>query len=509
MDNLARVPLHPILLAWYPPLLLYSANLSEVLPVDVVAPLVSATVVSVGLLLVFSLLTRSLLRGALVASAVVVSWSFVGRATPALTHAGLSDALLLAGWIAAMALIALAALRLGMLLPRLTLGLNGLAIALVALTAVAILPYEVGRQTTEARALHGTDATLPTAQRLPGRDIYYLVFDRYGSDWSIRQHFGIQNDLNEWLVERGFTVVPGARANYRASDLSIASTLNMSYLDHLTEQMGHATGDRTPVRQMLQDHVVGRFLQAHGYRYLHVSAWYTPTLDNAIADEVLRWDRATELVQVLNDTSLRPVVDRVLGGEDSEPPVRVRHREFARYQFRQIQRAASHPDQVFVFAHVLLPHPPYAFRRDGSDMLLHEAESLPEAVLYEEQLAYTNARIRETVEVLLDRPSAEQPIIILQADEGPFLCRNVHCWDGTREGYGIRFGIQGAYLLPGLDDDVLSPDHSAVNTFRTILREYFGADLAPLPNRSFDWPDEDHLYDFRDVTHLLPLPSSR
>jgi hypothetical protein len=39
-----------------------------------------------------------------------------------------------------------------------------------------------------------------------------------------------------------------------------------------------------------------------------------------------------------------------------------------------------------------------------------------------------------------------------------------------------------------------------------LFREYFGADLPDLPNRSYDWPDNDHLYDFRDVTDELPLP---
>ncbi|MDQ3937628.1 MAG: hypothetical protein M3253_02995, partial [Chloroflexota bacterium] len=74
--------------------------------------------------------------------------------------------------------------------------------------------------------------------------------------------------------------------------------------------------------------------------------------------------------------------------------------------------------------------------------------------------------------------------------------------------YGIRFGIQAAYYLPDLPADVLPPDHSSVNTFRTIFREYFGADFPPLPNRSFDWPDEEHRYDFRDITPLLPLPTT-
>ena len=47
-----------------------------------------------------------------------------------------------------------------------------------------------------------------------------------------------------------------------------------------------------------------------------------------------------------------------------------------------------------------------------------------------------------------------------------------------------------------------------MNTFRGILSAYFGADLPPLPDRSFDWPDNDHLYDFHDITDRLPLPGS-
>jgi hypothetical protein len=42
-----------------------------------------------------------------------------------------------------------------------------------------------------------------------------------------------------------------------------------------------------------------------------------------------------------------------------------------------------------------------------------------------------------------------------------------------------------------------------VNTFRVVFREYFGADLEPLPDRSFTWPDNDHLYDFKDVTDQI------
>jgi hypothetical protein len=508
-SSLARIPLHPLLLAAYPILFLYAANLDEVLPVDAGRPLAWALGAAAALLAVLTLLLRSLARAALITSALVVAWFSFGHVSPAFEGAGLGQPVQLAVWAGLVALVVVVALTAGPSLRRITEAVNLVAIVLVALTLASIVPYELGRAARGAQAEPPADPSLPVATRNPGRDIFYLVFDRYGSDWSLKQRFDIDNsEMTGWLADRGFTVVPGARANYRATDFSLASTLQMKFLDEITERHGRNTGDRTPARELLQEHPVGRFLQANGYRYLHISAWYGPTLGNAIADEVLRYDTASEFTQVLNDTSMAPLIEDLLTDESAEPPHRQRHRSFAEYQFRQIQRAAATPEPVFVFAHVLLPHAPYVYRADGSDILDAEERELPEAVIYEEQLAYTNARIRETVEVLLDRPADEQPIIIIQADEGPFLCYNVDCIDGSPETYGIRFGILGAYYLPGLEADVLPPDHSAVNTFRTIFSEYFGADVPRLPDRSFDWPDNDHLYDFRDVTDQLPLPGT-
>jgi hypothetical protein len=148
------------------------------------------------------------------------------------------------------------------------------------------------------------------------------------------------------------------------------------------------------------------------------------------------------------------------------------------------------------------------FRADGSRILVAEARATPEGDLYRGQLAFTNARIREVVSALLAGPDETDPIIIIKGDEGPFLCHNVDCVDGTPNTLGIRFGVLGAYYLPGLPPNVFPPDHTSINDFRTIFREYFGADLPDLPDRSFNWPDNNHLYDFQDVTDILPLPGN-
>ena len=88
-----------------------------------------------------------------------------------------------------------------------------------------------------------------------------------------------------------------------------------------------------------------------------------------------------------------------------------------------------------------------------------------EAELFEQQLHYTNERMKRIVDSLLDGPDETDPIIVISGDEGPYLCGDVDCVDGTPETYGIRLGVLRAYYLPGLDYAVPADD-TGVNIFR-------------------------------------------
>jgi hypothetical protein len=508
---LARVPLHPLFIAAYAVLFVYAANISEVVPADLLWPLTIALLAAGAVLAMCGLLYRNLRRGALLASAIVLSFAFFGHVGSLLDRDVLSDPVQLSLWLAFIVVVGVYAVRARGSLDRVTTALNAFSLVLIAISLVTILPAETSRAVRASEAEPTTGETLAAATRLPDRDIYFLVFDRYGSDWAIEQRFGIENDLYPDLEAAGLQVIPGARANYRATDFSLASILSMQTLDDLTQSVGRDSGDRTPARERIGDHEVGRFLRANGYRYVHLGAWYEPTFSNPIADEVRRWGKTTELEQVLRESTALPALERLVGSAPEDTPFRNRHRNEALFQFRQIESLAEEPGPKFVFAHVLLPHPPYGFDADGAIVLSATEEAAiaagREGDLYAEQLAFTNERIREIVATLLDRPADEQPIIILTADEGPFLCGHVDCIDGSPETYGTRFGTLRAYYLPGLDYEVPADD-TGVNIFRMLFREYFGADLPDLPNRSYDWPDNDHLYDFRDVTDELPLPGS-
>lgn len=501
----SRLPLHPLLLAAYAVLFLYAANIDEVLPADVIGPLLVALLVAGVILVLCWLLYRDRRRGALLATAIVGAVFFFGHVSSQFDEEAVGETLQLALWVALVVAVAIYAARARGSLDNVTSLLNILGLILVGMSLVTILPAESGRAADASEGEPVASNEIETT-RSPERDIYFLVLDRYGSDWSLRQRFGIENDIYPDLEAAGFQVIPGGRANYHASDFSLATALNMRYQDDLAAALDGPSIDRTPVRERLARHEVGEFLRSQGYRYYHLGAWWNPTRSSPIADEVLALGKTTEFDTVLRETTLLPALQRLAGVAPEDTHSRSQHRDQALFAFRQLQRLADTPGRKFVFAHVLMPHTPYVLAEGGRYVLEAEAKQKSEAELFEQQLEFTNEKVNELVAKLLEGPDDEDPIIIITGDEGPYLCYEIDCVDGSPEVYGIRLGTLRAYYLPGLDYQVPADD-SGVNIFRMILREYFGADLPDLPNRSYGWPDpKQDLYTFTDVTDELPLP---
>lgn len=83
------------------------------------------------------------------------------------------------------------------------------------------------------------------------------------------------------------------------------------------------------------------------------------------------------------------------------------------YKFDRLAQIPDTGDPTFVFAHFLLPHPPYIFNRDGSFREPSEGVSTALKMAYVDQLVATNAKVEALVDELLGRSSVP-PIIIIQ-----------------------------------------------------------------------------------------------
>jgi hypothetical protein len=200
-----------------------------------------------------------------------------------------------------------------------------------------------------------------------------------------------------------------------------------------------------------------------------------PTGDSEFA----RVFRSTTAIAAFTD-------DDTAAGEGAAAP------EITLGELDAIERTATIPGPKFVFAHVIPPHPPYVFAPDGS---VHtERFRAGNAQGYLDQIRFVNNRIERIVDRLLAGPPERDPIIVIQADEGPLPRLNarfpLRWYEEPRGDVRVKFGILNAYHLPG-EADAVYPTISPVNTFRVIFNRYFGANLDRLPDESFAVKETD------------------
>jgi hypothetical protein len=335
-----------------------------------------------------------------------------------------------------------------------------------------------------------------SSKRSDQRDIYYFIFDRYGGQDALTPLGFDNSEFLNGLATDGFYVASKSRVNYPKTLLSLASSLNMTYLDVLTREVGPDTDDQGPARELVKRHAVGRFLKSKGYRYIQVGSWWGVTSESPLADLNLKLGGLSEFSSALVETTpLFPV------GPAISEELDFRRREYNRtlLQFENVARMREIPGPTFVFAHILVPHGPYVFDSNGRYLSEDVANSRSFRRNYLDQLEFVNQKIEELVDVLLSGPEAEDPIIILQSDEGPGDAPGD--WDrASPNAWRRKFPIFNAYHLPGVRDHGLYPSISPVNTFRKVFNLYFDADLRLLPDRSFIYEDSRHLYRFIDVT---------
>jgi hypothetical protein len=153
-----------------------------------------------------------------------------------------------------------------------------------------------------------------------------------------------------------------------------------------------------------------------------------------------------------------------------------------------------------------VPHDPYVFSPDGRCLTPDEMKERSEPEGYIEQIRYANSLIKDTVSTLL-ATDGPKPVIIIQADEGPFPTRyrsGYRSWfDATVDELTAKMGILNAFYFPDGDYRDLDPRVTSVNTFRIVFDKYFRTMFERLPDRVYAFPDIFKIYDFYDITDIL------
>jgi hypothetical protein len=350
-----------------------------------------------------------------------------------------------------------------------------------------------------------------TQNELKKPDIYYIIVDGYAREDVLKSIYNFDNsDFLMYLNQQGFYIPSKSQSNYIQSALSLASSLNFGYFNHssLAENNSY---NRKPLQEMIINSNVRSILEKFGYHLIYIYSGYAFT-DIPDADIYLsvKKSRFTHLEGAFIDSTGLKTITNSLGVEEYIPGYEL-HRQIILNNFDQLSNI---PDKYnskpkFVFAHIVLPHPPFIFDREGNAITPARPYTINDGNYYRgsereyvndyvEQLIFTNEKLRDTINQILNK-SKMPPIIILQADHGPGAYLD---WDSAENSCLMeRFSILNAYFLPGNPDTNLYPTISPVNSFRVILDTYFNSNLGLLEDRQYYSPWL-HPYQFVDVTDI-------
>ena len=379
----------------------------------------------------------------------------------------------------------------------------------IVIILINIATYNIGSVDSFDSELITTETSLDTYDATVGTftphqdeirnypDVYYIILDGYMSSSSLKEFLNYDNqEFVSYLSNKGFNVNHKSYTNYPSSIPSVTSTLNMMYLNFLTEeQVKHI---KIPQKMYVENTVMQNFKSA-GYKIINIQRPFPFIVSSSLVDSVMCERNKYVDSQLFNMTIKTSILVFLLEKWEEREL-----REAALCNFAELSKQHQKFDEpIFVFSHILVPHPPYLFGPEGesvSSVRPQGLESWQDEEGYINSIKFANKKIMQVVDGLLADPE-NSPVIIIQADHGYGF--DVDASKLSKENLEQRMSILSAYYLPGIEenlsDDVITP----VNTFRIIFNSYFNADYDLLENKMYlDDNDEG----FVDVTNILTSP---
>ena len=497
---------HPFLFALYPPLALLANNILQIRPVESARSMVVFLIFGALVFLICRSFFKNWQKAGILASILILSFVSYGQVyssfelMPAVAGILGRHRYLAPIWLFLTAGIVGVVIRSKSKLDSATSALNAISVVLLVLPLISLgnharLSYKYAH--TNAESVNKISQTSGTSSATPP-DVYYIILDMYARDDVLldRYHYDNTPFLNE-LEDLGFYVARCSVSNYNMTELSLASSFNMHYLDTLGDQYVAGQTDRSGLVSLIHQSAVRQIFEGMGYKFINFETGFTftemrdadlflgpapadyqednPALQlNAFESMLVK----TTAVALLTDAQAR-WSDPVNSALDTRKAHIVR-------EVYLLNKLPALPKEVpgpkFVYAHILIPHPPFVFSKEGINLSFPGNDGATTygptakdfAVGYRNQLDYINAAMIPILkQIILD--SKTPPIIIIQGDHGV----------DPKRAYNLN-----AYYFPGDAQKTLYSTITPVNSFRLILNDYFGGNYELLPDINYTSSDK-------------------
>lgn len=360
--------------------------------------------------------------------------------------------------------------------------LLSVSVILMVFPIFQIISYQIRQSVDVPTVSESNLASNPTGESvLP--DIYFFVLDGYGRSDLLKKTFDYDNSgfLNT-LTDKGFYIARCSQTNYSQTWNSLASILNMVYL----EEMPPINGDDRPVLMMIpyiKHSIVREKLEGMGYRTIAFETGYgfTEITDADVFFEPARSDVFTIITRHVNNfellyfqtTILSALLDRS-GKFAGEIEWSIKY-DRGEYVYSTLLNEVPNIDSPkFVFAHIMTTHKPFTSDQTSNEEYPTDEQLGAMQQGYRDSVVYSDRMMAQIIQKIIDT-SKIPPVIIITGDHGPAL--KLEPQNSVQNLYAIYLG--------GHKTDLLYPNITPVNSFRVIFNSVFNENYPLVQDQSY------------------------
>lgn len=369
-------------------------------------------------------------------------------------------------------------------------GLNLIA-AILLLVVVGSLVLQGSATQAWKDLTSGTSPHTPRASHKP--DILLLLLDGYPRADTMQRVLGEGNEsFVSALRAQGFEVARRSRANYTFTQLTMASMLHMTHLVDLEayRAISNRTAPEDPtVRNLINENPVFDRWRAEGYEIVSI----TPGIERVSvlsAEDVSDSGTISEFeYHLLRSTAMGAL------WSIADPAFLARnHHARVLHNLEEVEDLFQADTKIggrFIWAHVLSPHMPAVFERDGSLRPVPFSSAFfadgggdlvtpwEHRAALRNQIAYLNDRIEAVLESVIRRDP--ETVITLMSDHGSAVNFD---WRRLDSDLDERFANLFAWRTPGRAD-VFTDTQTTINVFPRLFNSYLGEEMPLLPDSTW------------------------
>ena len=521
---------HPFLVAIFPVLIIYSQNIGRVEVEQLLLPIILAVGLATGLYYFFKLIIKNENKSAIIVTLIFIIFFSYGHIYYLLNDVTINEfdigktRYLIPAFGLLLGIGIFFIIRIKTVLDNATSILNVISVVfvLVAIGNVLLVATELSSCDVCANQelfyeridfssyFDPHEFSISENETLP--DVYYLILDEYARSDALAEYHEFDNtEFLNFLESKGFHVAENSFANYPMSVQSIPAIMNMQYMNFLADEIGSEVRNYKPLNEkdygLYPNNQVIKNFKEMGYGIVTFNTFALHLHENPLSDITV----CHRNVHLLDNRLFDALSRTTMLGYFVERWAEAELRQATVCGLDEFSKAGEKFDgPIFVWSHVMLPHPPWIFGPNGEHitpgkpLLITDNPEFRDSGWepkrqYSQQVEFANKKAMQAIENILEKDSSA--IIIIQGDHG--TAWDVNWLEPSKEDVYQRLRNLDAIYFPDEEKrDLLLDDRTLVNTFRTVFNAYFGSSYEILENKMY-WGYNAKPYYFKEVTNYL------